>query len=81
MMIDELLPDKFKDDDKLYCIKQGLQELRKVEKTILEVYLDTGTYTATAKEFNVSIPTARNYVLNIIQRLKDMCDDTTTTTD
>lgn len=68
-------PNKMEDDEQMYKIKQAIQELRPVERKIFLTYTEGGTYTAVAKTYNVSVPTAKAYVLQVINKILDMIND------
>ena len=59
------------DDDEMFLIKQALSSLTSVQRKIYLTYLESGTYTATAKEFGVSVPTIRTYINNINDIIKE----------
>ena len=64
---DEYKADEWKDDDIMFRIKTNIENLRPMEKKIWMTYVELGSYAATAKECNVSGPTAKSY----INRIKD----------
>ena len=54
------------DDDELFLIKEAIEKkLTKVQRKIYLTYVDEGTYSATAKAFNCSIPTISKYIKRI----------------
>lgn len=53
------------DDDEMLLIKEAISKLNGVQKKIYLSYVENGTYTATAQEFGVSIPTIKTYINNI----------------
>lgn len=60
------------DDDRMVNIKTALQSLSEVEQRIFLAYCELGSYAATAREFNVSAPTAKTYLNNIKNKLLTM---------
>lgn len=68
-------PNRMEDDEMIFKIKQAVQMLRPVEKTIFLTYTEEGTYTAVAKKYHVSVPTAKNYVLNVISKILKMINE------
>lgn len=69
-------PNRMEDDEMIFKIKQAIQELRPVERKIFLTYTEGGTYTAVAKTYNVSVPTARTYVHKIIEKILTIVNDT-----
>ena len=53
------------DDDEMLLIKEAISKLNGVQRKIYLSYVENGTYTATAEEFGVSIPTIKTYINNI----------------
>lgn len=84
MMIDidesDYLPTE-EDDDRMLMIKNALQSLRPIERKIWLTYTELGTYTAVAREYNVSVPTAAKYLKIIRKKIMDYLDDNRPTTD
>ena len=62
---DEYIVPTIDDDDEMLLIKQAIKTLSPVQRKIYLTYVEYGTYTATAKEFGVSIPTVRAYLDNV----------------
>ncbi len=69
------------DDDEMLLIKSALQGLRPIERKIWLTYTELGTYTAVAREYNVSVPTAAKYLKIIRKKIMDYLDDNRPTTD
>lgn len=69
-------PNRMEDDEMVFKIKQAIQELRPVERKIFLTYTEGGTYTAVAKTYNVSVPTAKAYVCKIIEKILTIINDT-----
>lgn len=59
--------DELNDEELVFQIKTALKNLTPVERKIFLTYTEVGSYAATAREFNVSAPTAKTYV----QAVKD----------
>lgn len=57
------------DDDMLYAIKEALTRLTTVEKKIFLTYCELGTYSATARQFNVTSPTIKSYINQIKNKI------------
>lgn len=60
--------------DEMIAILAAVRALTPVERKIFFVYADEGTYTAVAKAFNVSIPTATNYIKALQAKIKEMAN-------
>lgn len=58
------------DDDEMVGIKEKLKNLKRVEREIFLIYVNSGTYAAVAKKYNVSAPTAKSYIMMIKEKLK-----------
>lgn len=69
------------DDDEMLLIKSALQGLRPIERKIWLTYTELGTYTAVAREYNVSVPTSAKYLKIIRKKIMDYLDDNRPTTD
>ena len=57
------------DDDRMYKIKDAIQALRPVERKIFLTYVESGTYSETARQFKVSVPTAKRYIVEIKNKI------------
>lgn len=68
MAIKDYLTFEDSDDDALRTLKERILSLRPAERRILLTYIDFGTYSETAREFNVSSTCIRKYINDI--RLK-----------
>lgn len=60
---------QLEDDDEMRLIREALKRLTPVQRKIFLVYVETGTYTQTAKEFKVSTPTVKTYINNIKDKI------------
>jgi DNA-directed RNA polymerase specialized sigma24 family protein len=61
--------NEWEDDDRMKTIKDALQSLRPVERKIFLTYVESGTYSETARTFKVSVPTAKKYLVEIKNKL------------
>ncbi len=68
MALKDYLTFEESDDDALRTLKERILSLRPAERRILLTYIDFGTYSETAREFNVSSTCIRKYINDI--RLK-----------
>ncbi len=75
MIEEEYLTPTMNDDDRLYNLRTALTRLNSIQRKIILTYIELGTYTATAKEFKVSVPTARSYVLKIKNKILEMIEE------
>ena len=69
MAIKDYLTFEDSDDDALRTLKERILSLRPAERRILLTYIDFGTYSETAREFNVSSTCIRNYINDIRKKL------------
>ena len=72
---DDFIPNDMTDDERIYAIKEAIQELRPVERKIFLTYVEGGTYTSVAQTYGVSVPTAKKYILQVINKVLDMIND------
>ena len=63
------------DDDMMYRLKSAIQALRPVERKIFLTYVESGTYSETARQFNVSVPTAKRYVVEVKNKILSKIED------
>ena len=63
------------DDDMMYRLKSAIQALRPVERKIFLTYVESGTYSETARQFNVSVPTAKRYVVEVKNKIISKIED------
>lgn len=79
--INQLLEEEYlihndEEDDELFLYKEALKEaLNPLERKIYITYLEMETYAATAKAFNVSIPTVSKYIGNLKSKIIDYIDE------
>ena len=70
-IIDEYNSDIFVDDDKMYELKQIINELDDLDKALLIVYADEGSMAKAGKKFNVSAATIYTNIKRIRQIIKE----------
>ena len=68
---EEYVDDIFVDDDKMYKLKQIINELDDLDKAILIVYADEGSMAKAGKKFNVSAATIYTNIKRIRQVIKE----------
>lgn len=68
---EEYKKDPIKDDDRMYKIKQIIDELDDLDKAILIVYADEGSMAKTGKKFNVSAATIHSNIKRIRNIIKE----------
>lgn len=74
-IIDEYITPMDEDDDEMLLIKEAISKLNGVQRKIYLSYVENGTYTATAEEFGVSIPTIKTYINNINGKIREYIFD------
>lgn len=62
---EDYITPSVEDDDEMLLVKEAISKLNGVQKKIYLSYVENGTYTATAQEFGVSIPTIKAYINDI----------------
>ena len=70
-IIDEYDSDIFIDDDKMYKLKQIINELDDLDKALLIVYADEGSMAKAGSKFNVSAATIYSNVKRIRNIIKE----------
>lgn len=68
---EEYVDDIFVDDDKMYKLKQIINELDDLDRAILIVYADEGSMKKAGDKFNVSAATIYTNIKRIRQIIKD----------
>ena len=68
---EEYVSDIFVDDDKMYRLKEIIDDLDDLDKAILIVYADEGSMEKTGKKFNVSSATIYYNIKRIRQVIKE----------
>ena len=70
-IIDEYDSNIFIDDERMYKIKQIINELDDLDKALLIVYADEGSMAKAGRKFNVSAATIYTHIKRIRQMIKD----------
>ena len=68
---EEYADDIFADDDKMYELKQIINELDDLDRAILIIYADEQSMAKAGKKFNVSAATIYTNVKRIRQEIKE----------
>lgn len=68
---EEYIGDFLKDDDRIFRLKQIINELDDLDKAILIMYAEKGSMSKTSKLFNVSAATIYTNIKRIRQKIKD----------
>ena len=68
---EEYVSDIFVDDDRMYKLKQIINELDDLDKALLIVYSDEGSMKKAGKKFNVSAATIYTNIKRIRQVIKE----------
>ena len=70
-IIDEYNSDIFVDDDRIFRLKEIINELDDLDKALLIVYADEGSMAKAGKKFNVSAATIYTNIKRIRQEIKE----------
>ena len=70
-IIDEYNSDIFVDDDRIFRLKEVINELDDLDKALLIVYADEGSMAKAGKKFNVSAATIYTNIKRIRQVIKE----------
>ena len=70
-IIDEYNSDIFVDDDRIFRLKEVINELDDLDRAILIMYADEGSMAKAGKKFNVSAATIYSNIKRIRQIIKD----------
>ena len=70
-IIDEYNSDIFVDDDRIFRLKEVINELDDLDKAILIVYADEGSMAKAGKKFNVSAATIYTNIKRIRNIIKE----------
>ena len=70
-IIDEYNSDIFVDDDRIFKLKEVINELDDLDRAILIVYADEGSMAKAGKKFNVSAATIYSNIKRIRQIIKE----------
>ena len=68
---EEYVDDIFVDDDKMYKLKQIINELDDLDRAILIIYADEGSMAKAGSKFNVSAATIYSNIKRIRQEIKE----------
>ena len=68
---EEYVSDIFVDDDRMYKLKQIINELDDLDKALLIVYSDEGSMKKAGSKFNVSAATIYSNIKRIRQVIKE----------
>ena len=68
---EEYIGDFLKDDDRIFRLKEVINELDDLDKAILIVYADEGSMAKTGKKFNVSAATIYTNIKRIRNIIKE----------
>lgn len=68
---EEYVDDIFVDDDKMYKLKQIINELDDLDKALLIIYADEQSMAKAGRKFNVSAATIYTNIKRIRQIIKD----------
>ena len=68
---EEYVDDIFVDDDKMYKLKQIINELDDLDRAILIIYADEQSMAKAGRKFNVSAATIYTNIKRIRQIIKD----------
>ena len=68
---EEYVDDIFVDDDKMYKLKQIINELDDLDKALLIIYADEGSMAKAGKKFNVSAATIYTNIKRIRNIIKE----------
>ena len=70
-IIDEYNSDIFVDDDRIFRLKEVINELDDLDRALLIVYADEGSMAKAGKKFNVSAATIYSNIKRIRQVIKE----------
>ena len=70
-IIDEYDSDIFIDDDRIFRLKEVINELDDLDRAILIVYADEGSMAKAGRKFNVSAATIYSNIKRIRQKIKE----------
>lgn len=59
------------DDDTLRVIKETIDNMRPMEQRLWIDYVESGTFAALARKYNVSAPTAKTYIMRLRDKILD----------
>ena len=70
-IIDEYNSDIFVDDDRIFRLKEVINELDDLDKALIIVYADEGSMAKAGRKFNVSAATIYTNIKRIRQVIKE----------
>ena len=70
-IIDEYEGDFLKDDDRIFRLKEVINELDDLDKALLIIYADEGSMAKAGRKFNVSAATIYSNIKRIRQIIKE----------
>lgn len=59
------------DDDTLRVVKETIENMRPMEQRLWIDYVESGTFAALARKYNVSAPTAKTYIMRLRDKILD----------
>lgn len=68
-MMEEYQPKIMDDDEEIYALKEAISRLNTIQRQIFLTYTELGTYAATAREYGVSVPTMKKYLVEIRKKI------------
>ena len=68
-MMEEYQPKIMDDDEEIYALKEAISRLNTIQRQIFLTYTELGNYTATAREYGVSVPTMKKYLAEIRKKI------------
>lgn len=68
---EEYIGDFLKDDDRMFKLKEIIENLDDLDRAILIVYADEGSMAKAGRKFNVSAATIYTNIKRIRQEIKD----------
>ena len=68
---EEYINDIFVDDDRIFRLKEVINELDDLDKALLIIYADEGSMAKAGRKFNVSAATIYSNIKRIRQIIKD----------
>ena len=69
--INEYTEIQISDDDMLIVIKEAIEKMRPMEQRLWIDYVECGTFSALARKYNVSAPTAKTYIMRLKEKILD----------
>lgn len=63
------------DDDTLLVIRTAIKNMRPMEQRLWIDYVESGTFAALARKYNVSAPTAKTYIMRLRDKILDALNE------